>query len=80
MASNEFVGMTERANRIENETIGKIVPELRLVAGQYRSTPATIDDLVELTLRKAVADPDGCPPNMPLSLWLRGIMNRLVLH
>jgi hypothetical protein len=39
----------------------EIVPELRAIAGQFRTTPTAIDDLVELTLRTAVAEKASRP-------------------
>jgi DNA-directed RNA polymerase specialized sigma24 family protein len=72
--------MAKRARAADQETIGHIVPELRFMAGQFRSTPAAIDDLVELTIKTAVAEADRRPIDVPVSIWLRRIMNRLVLH
>jgi DNA-directed RNA polymerase specialized sigma24 family protein len=72
--------MAKRARTADQKTIGQIVPELRFMAGQFRSTPAAIDDLVELTLRTAVAETDRRPVDLPVLIWLQRIMNRLVLH
>jgi DNA-directed RNA polymerase specialized sigma24 family protein len=65
---------------LDVEAFGEIVPELRAIAGQFRATPAAIDDLVELTLRTAVAEKAFRPRDLPATEWLRQIMGRLVLH
>lgn len=72
--------MTKKSSTPYHDVIGKIVPELRLMAGQFRSTPAAIDDLIELTLRTAVAESASRPSDLSLTHWLHRIMNRIVLH
>jgi hypothetical protein len=52
----------------------------RHIARQFRATPAAVDDLVELTLRTAVDEKASQPSDMPLNLWLRRVMRRVVLH
>ena len=75
-----FTWMRKRELVSSHHDVGNVIPELRFLAGQYRSTPEAIDDLVELTLHAAVAELERRPADLPLSRWLQRIMKRIVLH
>ena len=75
-----FTWMRKRELASNYHDVGNVIPELRFLAGQYRSTPEAIDDLVELTLHAAVAELERRPVDLPLSRWLQRIMKRIVLH
>jgi DNA-directed RNA polymerase specialized sigma24 family protein len=76
----QFTRMRKHESATDYHDLGEIIPDLRFIAGQYRSTPAAIDDLVELTLHTAVTELARRPVDLSISRWLQRIMKRIVLH
>jgi RNA polymerase sigma factor (sigma-70 family) len=59
------------------EEVTQLVPELRRFARRFHSTPHDIDDLVQDTVLKALANADKFQPGTRLKSWMFTIMRNI---
>ncbi|NEX46464.1 response regulator [Pseudotabrizicola algicola] len=77
MAPQTTVKILARSGLANPQTIADLVPQLRLRARELMQDKSAADRLVELTLRRAIADPDPLPVMTQVGPWLERLMRTL---
>lgn len=74
MAPHRTVEILARSSAANPKTIVDLIPHLRLKSRELMHDASAGDRLVELTLRRAIADPDPLRHIQNLGSWLEGLM------
>lgn len=77
MSPQATVQVLARSAVANPQTISDLVPHLRLRARELMQDPGAADRLVELTLRRAIDDPDPLPAMVHVGPWLEGLLRAL---
>lgn len=77
MSARATVRILANSGLANPQTIADLVPHLRMRARELIRDTGAADRLVEMTLRRAINDPDPLPPMVLVGPWLESLLRSL---